>query len=347
MDTKDNPFMIAFGPKPKQYIPRSQTDEIIGSFNNDFASLCFITGIRASGKTTTMLVVKEELRKNDNWIVISLNVNSDDILLSLASMLYEEPLFKPLISKLKIDLSVLGIGVSIEKSKKYSDVISAITQLLKIAKKLNKRILVTIDDVVNNKAMREFCSAFTIFVGDEYPIFLLMTGLYENIFELQNEDSLTFLYRAPRIEMDSLNIGEMADSYKSVFNIDDKRALSMAKKTKGYSYAFQVLGYMTWLYFEKDEEYIEKKTSDYLGEYSYMKIWYELSEKDKEVLYVMANNDLNIVKDIRNIMKLEPNAFSVYRDRLIRKGIIKSEGYGRIDFVLPYFKDFILTKYEN
>ena len=101
---------------------------------------------------------------------------------------------------------------------------------------------------------------------------------------------------------------------------------------------------MTWLYFDENEKFIEKKTSDYLGEYSCLKIWYELSEKDKEVLYVMASNDLNIVKDIRNIMKLEPNAFPVYRDRLIRKGIIRSTGYGRIEFVLPYFKDFVLNQ---
>lgn len=28
-----------------------------------------------------------------------------------------------------------------------------------------------------------------------------MTGLYENIYEIQNEKTLTFLYRTPRIEI--------------------------------------------------------------------------------------------------------------------------------------------------
>ncbi len=347
MEKKNNPFTVAFGIKPKQFISRyQQMDEIVDVFNSESpnTSLYMLTGVRGSGKTTLMTAAKEELRKNNDWICISLNINSDDILKSLASKLYEEPLFKPLISELKIDLSILGIGLSIEKSNKYSDVSNAIAQLLKIAKKLNKKVLVTIDDVINNKTMREFCSAFMIFITEGYPIFLLMTGLYENIFELQNENSLTFLYRAPRIEMGSLSIGAMADSYKSVFDIDDNRALSMAKKTKGYSYAFQVMGYMTWLYFDEDETVIDKKVANYLGEYSYLKIWFELSEKDKEVLMVMANNNLDTVKDVREHMNLESNAFSVYRNRLLRKGVLDSKGYGKLEFALPYFKDFVLIQ---
>ena len=347
MDRRKNPFTIAFGTKPKQLIARyQQMDEIIDSFSADTPSvpLYMLTGVRGSGKTTLMAAVSDEFRKNNDWVVMSLNVNSKDLLLSFAAGLYDEPLFSPSIIEAKLDLSVLGIGVSIQKAHKFSDVTTAIKQLLKIVKKLNKRILITIDDVTNNQGMREFCSAFTMFVSQGYPLFLLMTGLYENIFELQNEKSLTFLLRAPRIEMNSLNIGAIADSYKSVFAISNEKALQMAKKTKGYSYAFQVLGYMTWLYFGEDEKQIEKRVMDYLGEYSYLKIWYELSEKDKEILAVMAKENLYTIKDIREIVKLESNAFSVYRNRLIRKGLLISVSYGKLEFVLPYFKEFILNQ---
>lgn len=347
MDRKKNPFTIAFGTKPKQLIARyQQMDEIIDSFSGETPSvpLYMLTGVRGSGKTTLMAAVSDEFRRNKDWVVLSLNVNAKDILLSFAAALYDEPLFSPSIIEAKIDLSVLGIGVSIQKAHKFSDVNSAIKQLLKIVKKLNKRILITIDDVTNNPAMREFCSAFTMFVSEGYPLFLLMTGLYENIFELQNVKSLTFLLRAPRIQMNSLNIGAIADSYKSVFNISDQQALKMAKKTKGYSYAFQVLGYMTWLYFGEDEKQIEKRAMDYLGEYSYLKIWYELSEKDKEILTAMAKDNLYTIKDIRETLKLESNAFSVYRNRLIRKGLLIGISYGKLEFVLPYFKEFVMSQ---
>ena len=73
--------------------------------------------------------------------------------------------------------------------------------------KKKKRLLITIDEVTNTKKMRIFASAFQIFVRQDYPIFLLMTGLYENIHELQNEKSLTFLYRAPKLRLGLLDNG--------------------------------------------------------------------------------------------------------------------------------------------
>lgn len=54
--------------------------------------------------------------------------------------------------------------------------------------------------------MQAFASAFQIFIRQDLPLYLLMTGLYENINNLQNEDNTTFLYRAPKVELKSLNI---------------------------------------------------------------------------------------------------------------------------------------------
>lgn len=45
---------------------------------------------------------------------------------------------------------------------------------------------------------------------------------------------------------------------------------------------------------------------------------------------------------------LESNAFSVYRSRLLRKGVlVVSRGYGKIEFDLPYFKEFVLNRICN
>ena len=53
--------------------------------------------------------------------------------------------------------------------------------------------------------MRSFAHDFQSLLRDDYPVFALMTGLYENIYDLQNEKSLTFLYRAPKIILEPLN----------------------------------------------------------------------------------------------------------------------------------------------
>lgn len=105
---------------------------------------------------------------------------------------------------------------------------------------------VLFDEMTNSEYMKVFAGAFQIFVRQELPVFLLGTGLYENIEELQNEKSLTFLYRAPKIQLKPLNNVAIINKYKTIFNISAKQASQMAGLTKGYPFAFQVLGYLTW-----------------------------------------------------------------------------------------------------
>jgi hypothetical protein len=97
-----------------------------------------------------------------------------------------------------------------------------------------KRLLITIDEAVNSKNMRIFVSAFQILVRQDYPVFLLMTGLLQNITNLQDEKSLTFLYRAPKIQLGALNISAIKEKYKQVFKLEDEKALELARYTNGY-----------------------------------------------------------------------------------------------------------------
>lgn len=125
-----------------------------------------------------------------------------------------------------------------------------------------------------------------------------MTGLYENVDELQNEKNLTFLYRAPKIKPDPLNIGTIADNYRANLPVTEKDALDMAKLTKGYSYAFQVLGYLTW---ENGGNYKEVLVpfKQHLEEFVYEKIWSELSAIDKKLAYGIAASKTGKVLEIR------------------------------------------------
>ena len=95
-----------------------------------------------------------------------------------------------------------------------------------------------VDEVVNNVYMKVFASTFQILIRQDLPLFLLMMGLYENIYALQNEKSLTFLYRAPKVEMKHLNLKMIAENYQKNFNLADEDALEIARQTKGYSFAF-------------------------------------------------------------------------------------------------------------
>ena len=237
----------------------------------------------------------------------------------------------------------LGLGVEIEGVSPITDLNVAVTRMLEKIKKKHKRVLVTIDEAVCNDTMKEFVSLFQIYMRQDLPVFLLMTGLYENIYELQNEKTLTFLYRAPKIELRPLNIGMIAEKYKSIFELTDEKATEMAKETRGYPFAFQVLGYLCFKH-NTGWHNVLPEFSQYLEEYVYEKIWSELSKGDKELLVAMAKTNDTKVEAIRKTIKKASNSFSVYRNRLIKKGLIISPEYGHLEFTLPRFKEFVLYR---
>ena len=338
-----NPFTLSFGKQPLTYISRlEQTNEVIESFTAEPANsmMYMITGVRGAGKTVLMTSIAKQLAEDKKWIIIELNPELD-LMEQLAARLYSLPEAHLLFSKAKLDLSFLGIGVSIEGGQRFTSIDSAIETMLSILKKEGKKVLVLLDEVTNSKSMRILAHSFQIYIRKELDIFILMTGLYENIYQLQNEKSLTFLYRAPKIHILPLNKGAIINSYKSIFSISADDAKEMADETKGYAFAYQVLGYVRWKNPEKSLKQIILEYEQYLEEYVYQKIWAELSETDRSVLFAFEGDEVIKVKDLREKLGMSSSLFSTYRDRLNKKGIIDIRNYGYLGLLLPRFSDFI------
>ena len=79
----------------------------------------------------------------------------------------------------------------------------------------------------------------------------------------------------------------------------------------------------------------------YLEDYVYEKIWSELSGKDKKILAAMCAEDPVKVRTIREKLGMTSNDFTVYRNRLLKKGIVSSPEYGYLTFTLPRFREFV------
>ncbi len=118
----------------------------------------------------------------------------------------------------------------------------------------------------------------------------------------------------------------------------------MADLTKGYSYAFQVLGYLMWEHQAQPLEDILPEYDQYLEEYVYDKIWSELSANDKKVILAMASGKETNVTKLRTSLNMTTSEFSVYRDRLKKKGLISVPQYGMISLLLPRFEEYALRK---
>ncbi|MBO4908824.1 MAG: ATP-binding protein [Lachnospiraceae bacterium] len=344
---KNNPFSLTFGKEPSQMISRiAQTGEIIDNFTSDNPGqqIYMITGVRGSGKTVFMTSISKRLQSEDNWIIIELN-SSGEMLKEFAAKLYNIKGMPRKYAADGINLSFWGIGVNIKKAEPITDMETAIERMLVHLIKEKKKILITIDEVYNNPDMKYFSGTLQLLIRHDYPVFVLMTGLYENINKLQNEKNLTFLYRAPKIYLSALNTYRIADCYEKITGVSKDTAATMARLTKGYSFAFQVFGYFTYKNgsFEKSMSEI----TQYLYEYVYEKLWLELSEKEKKMLEIMTEKNIRDVKSLRDIFNSGSNEFSIYRDRLIKKGILDGSRRGYLDFTLPFFEVYIREINDN
>lgn len=340
----NNPFTLSFGKRSIQYISRiTQTNEILDCFTSEIPSnqIYMITGVHGSGKTVMMTNIAAELHQLSDWITVELNPTRD-LLQSLAAKLYSIPNLHERFIKAKLDFSAFGLGVSMEHTPPITDIEDVLMHMLLHIKKMGKRLLITIDEVTNSEYIRVFTSSFQIFLREDYPIYLLMTGLYENIYELQNDKALTFLYRAPKLILEPLNYTAVRKSYMDIFQIDLETAEAMTALTKGYPFAYQVLGYLYWNH--RDTQSLEEilpEYDQYLEEYVYSKIWSELSELDKKILTKIATSGEFRVKTIRENLNMKSELFSVYRERLKRKGVIDTREYGKISMALPRFSEFV------
>lgn len=211
--------------------------------------------------------------------------------------------------------------------------------------KKGKKVLVIIDEVDNSSVMKYYVQGYASLLGEGYRLRLLMTGLYENISRLRNNKSLTFLYRAPRIAIGPLPIGSVAAKYMDLLKVDEETSLSLAKITKGYAYAYQVLGYYLFEMGKvKADQDVFLAFDQQLDEFVYEKLYSERSPMAKNILKAMESDRPIKTSELSEKLDKSASYLSSYRDDLIKEGILYSPSYGYIQFALPRFDVFLKTK---
>ena len=340
-----NPYTLVFGQAPVELIERNaQMERIISEFTADRPSnyLNMITGIRGSGKTVFITQIAKRLAERSDWIVVNLNPQRE-LLESLASKLASDTNMGAWFRAARINLQAFGFGLEIKGEQPVVDIEEALAKMLSAIRDKKKRLLVTVDEATNSKEMRIFASAYQLFLREELPVFLLMTGLYKDIDHLRNAAGMTFLERAPRTVLSALNREAVARNYIAALGVPEDWAMRLANMTKGYSFAFQTLGYFSWAN-PKEPQKAVAEAKDYLYEFAYHKIWSELSSKDRQVAAAMAKVPQGEVSRIREELGWSTNQFNPYRDRLIKAGIAVSPQNGILEFALPWFGEYALVE---
>lgn len=335
---KENPFTITFGKQPNKLITRYEdTDRIINTFtaNNAVSQTFLIEGLRGSGKTVLMTTVSKALLEREDWIIINLNPTMD-LLSNFAVRINDVCRQKPELLSKGFNISAAGFGIGLNADEQNNDYVGIIEKCFKSIIKKKKRVLITIDEVVHSNNMKVFASQFQIFLRQDFPIFLIMTGLHENIYEIQNDPSLTFLLRSPRIITGPLSILQITRQYEDIFEIDDNTARELAYLTKGYAFAFQALGVSYWHNRSKDIKAAINEFDELLDDFVYRKIWASLTTREKEIIKSI-NEEKVKTGTICKKLSMNSGTFTKYREKLISKGIIESPEYGYISLTLPRF----------
>ncbi|MBQ3801856.1 MAG: ATP-binding protein [Treponema sp.] len=354
----NNPFNPSFGKVPPIYLDRTaRIEDLISELRNPDSPFqaTLVYGQRGSGKTSFMTALCLEIEKEKDFIVLNIP-SSGNILLSYVQGIYDKTskvVRKTLDSLDGISLSVFG--VQLEYNKKDDGQINYQLLLEKILKKLSEKkitVLAVIDEVKASRELKEFISVYQILLRQNFPVRLLLAGLPQNVSELQNDNQLTFLLRAPRVTLEPLDSSNVRYNYKKAFEsggktLDEKALDKMTRASGGYAYAFQLMGWLLWK--NTQDKITEKNVDSVLDEYkmllfrnAYIKIAENLSRMDKAFVINMAKNTgPTSMKELVREMGKSNAYLSNYRARLLDSQIIKQTSYGYVGFALPYFREFV------
>lgn len=337
----ENPYSLVFGKMPANYIERElELNEIIETFSQKEPSIraYALTGLRGCGKTVAMSFIEKRFQSQNDFIVISLNSDLD-----MFDQTLEHLSQKKLLDELKISVSLLGI--TLEKAQSAESKNYKIERYLDCITQKKRRILFTIDEISNTQNIKAFFQSFNIWLRKDFDIVILVAGLKKNILALQKDNRISFLKRAEKQDLKQLSLNSIMMDYKKNLQLTDKEASEMALFTKGYSYAFQVLGYLCFRtkknYKDVIDQFDEKMSNNV-----YDIIWEDLSPKERYVLQAIFQAKELTTQEILLSSGIDKNTYNEYRRILISKDILIDRGYGRIDFTLPRFREIACRNIE-
>lgn len=299
-----------------------------------------IDGLRGSGKTVFLNDLGDAMFDRQNWIAVDLEP-SDNFISTLTSTIYYQA-----DTDICEELDMLD----------YDDPTEMLIKYVAIINKHRLKLFIAIDDV--NQPTQELLKLFKICdqLGKQANTIMLIwaciTSQLKHFFD--DEDFAQLVRQSQRITLPLLSIQDVRQQYQTLFSqghrVIETTALNyMAEATKGYPYAFQILGSLIW---ETNQLKItDKIVNDILPRYRqilfqgvYQHIREELTIGEREVIEIIAHETSSVVDEatlkwqIVNTSSAAENCLP----QLIDNQIVKRPAPGKITFTLPYFKEFAI-----
>ena len=360
---RTDPFTRTPGVAGAAFINMHYADEILENFEDDSSSkyVYKIVGLRGSGKSVEYRKIVNTLSARKGWLVYTLSAAGDPVTTLIAKLSRESFIdskkhtsavsakgsaeTNALVVKGSADISVTRTA---EDNSLFYSAEAVLSEMIQKANDNGFKVMVGIDDIAKTEEMVKFLSIWgAMLLDDKKKIYFICTGLAKNIEDFTDAPNLTFFKRSDPIEITSLDKFEISLMYRKLLGTNEKESVALAKFTKGYAYAYQVLGS---LYFNKKPE---ESLSDLIPQFdkilfrdSYDLIWKSLTKAERELVKAIIATDSGKASEIKAKMK-HPSGYDSLRARLENKHLINTEERGYIHIDLPRFKNYVLLWHSD
>lgn len=362
----ESPFRAGFGKSPPFLAGR---DELISKFGSALGfggwgqeRSILIRGFRGVGKTV-LINALEDTARTQGWIVISETANAGFFERTISNHLPR--LLNQLDPKNQVRVSQVSVSSIGSITLEYADgrevqetFRSLVTHACELLEKKSVGILFTLDEINEESItdLKDFAAQFQHLIREDREVAFVGAGLPDGIKELLKNKGISFIRRSFPVELDQLNFSDtltaLSEPIETSWRTADDETLDyLARASQGYPFLIQLVGDYAWqnnsesttINIEDAEKAFQKATRT-MGAYIHDPALQELSKTERTVVAAMAQDDgPSKTSDILSRMKVDKNYFSVYRQRLIDKGIIKSTKHGEIDFTIPYLRSHLQT----
>lgn len=361
-----NPFKPSFGVSPPVLVGRDGlVEEFVEALEDGpgaTARSTIYTGARGSGKTVMLNEVEDRARQV-GWVVISETASPgfiNRIVLSHLPKLLDR--FDPQAVErhvTSVTLPVVSAGATWDSRNVHEsqsglrDQIEGLTDLLAANK---TGLLITLDEIHQNRIdeLRQLAVAVQHAFREERELAFVGAGLASTISDVLNDEVLTFLRRSERHVLGSVGREDVGRALREPVKASERTisedALDvMIDGTRGYPFLIQLVGAQVWRLHPTqrqismvDARQGVSNAHRRLGSLIHEPALSIASEIDRSFLLAMAKDDgPSKMADIQKRLGVNANYASQYRLRLIDAELIAATGHGRVDFALPYLRDYL------
>ncbi|WP_157975812.1 ATP-binding protein [Brachybacterium sp. YJGR34] len=354
-----NPFTPGFGLTPMILAGRDVAIEEFSAAlagNVPEARSILISGARGSGKTVLLTEFKE-LALEAGWTDLRLHTSSSSLVEELRgqAIAHLRELDPDSESSRLASARIWNFAAERDIVQRYEGegetLSTVLDRLAALAEAEGGGVLITLDELqsVERDQLHAVTQQVQDLIGAGHAVAFLAAGVRTGVDALLAHERTTFLRRAHRIEVGSVDVGTAAEAIRMTIadtakTITPEAAVLAGEISQGYPYLIQLIGSKAWQNSgDADTIEIEDVRGGRDGVIAAMiknihgPALRGLSPRKREYLLAMLEDEgRSQVGDIARRMDIDPRNQSTYRERLIEDELIRPAGRGVVEYALPY-----------